>query len=84
MPKQSAGILLYRPRSGAPEVLLVHPGGRFWARKDRGAWSISKGEHDDCDDPRAAALRGRIADRARKLNEVERVRERPSCMALKW
>jgi predicted NUDIX family NTP pyrophosphohydrolase len=43
MPKQSAGILLYRLRSGAPEVLLVHPGGRFWARKDRGAWSISKG-----------------------------------------
>jgi hypothetical protein len=43
-----------------------------------------QGQDDDCDDPRAAALRGRIADRARKLNEVERVRERPSCMALKW
>ena len=41
---QSAGILLYRSRSGALEVLLVHPGGPFWARKDDGAWSIPKGE----------------------------------------
>ena len=40
----SAGILLYRIRGGAPEVLLVHPGGPFWAKKDTGAWSIPKGE----------------------------------------
>jgi predicted NUDIX family NTP pyrophosphohydrolase len=39
------------------EVLLVHPGGPFWAKKDAGAWSIPKGEHDDGDDPRACALR---------------------------
>jgi predicted NUDIX family NTP pyrophosphohydrolase len=39
------------------EVLLVHPGGPFWARKDAGAWSIPKGEHDEGDDPRACALR---------------------------
>jgi predicted NUDIX family NTP pyrophosphohydrolase len=38
-------------------VLLVHPGGPFWAKKDAGAWSIPKGEHDDGDDPRACALR---------------------------
>jgi predicted NUDIX family NTP pyrophosphohydrolase len=38
------------------EVLLVHPGGPFWARKDAGAWSIPKGEYED-DDPRACALR---------------------------
>ena len=43
-PKTSAGILLYRRRGGALEVLLVHPGGPFWARKDDGAWSIPKGE----------------------------------------
>ena len=42
--KLSAGLLLYRLRAGAPEVLLVHPGGPFWARKDDGAWSIPKGE----------------------------------------
>lgn len=44
MPKQSAGLLLYRATAGALEVLLVHPGGPFWARKDDGAWSIPKGE----------------------------------------
>jgi predicted NUDIX family NTP pyrophosphohydrolase len=51
MPKSSAGILLYRLRAGAPEVLLVHPGGPFWAKKDLGAWSIPKGELAPGDDP---------------------------------
>jgi predicted NUDIX family NTP pyrophosphohydrolase len=53
----SAGILLYRRREGAVQVLLVHPGGPFWARKDLGAWSIPKGELDEDEDPRACALR---------------------------
>jgi predicted NUDIX family NTP pyrophosphohydrolase len=44
MPKRSAGILLYRRGTTGPEVLLVHPGGPFWAKKDAGAWSIPKGE----------------------------------------
>ena len=56
MVKRSAGILLYRG-SDALEVLLVHPGGPFWARKDAGAWSIPKGEHEAGEDPRACALR---------------------------
>lgn len=55
--KRSAGILLYRLRGGAPEVLLVHPGGPFWARKDAGAWSIPKGEHGEDEDPEASARR---------------------------
>jgi predicted NUDIX family NTP pyrophosphohydrolase len=55
--KRSAGILLFRIVGGAPEVLLVHPGGPFWARRDAGAWSIPKGEYEDGDDPREAALR---------------------------
>jgi predicted NUDIX family NTP pyrophosphohydrolase len=55
--KRSAGILLYRLREGPPEVLLVHPGGPYWARKDLGAWSIPKGEYDDAEDPQACALR---------------------------
>jgi predicted NUDIX family NTP pyrophosphohydrolase len=54
---RSAGILLYRIRDGEPEVLLVHPGGPFWARKDAGAWSIPKGEHSEDEDAQAAALR---------------------------
>jgi predicted NUDIX family NTP pyrophosphohydrolase len=41
---QSAGLLLYRQRDGKPEVLLVHPGGPFWQKRDDGAWSIPKGE----------------------------------------
>ena len=57
MAKRSAGILLYRVRGDAPEVLLVHPGGPFWARRETGAWSIPKGEYDDGDDPRGCALR---------------------------
>ncbi|TME04818.1 MAG: NUDIX domain-containing protein [Chloroflexi bacterium] len=44
MSKESAGLLLYRFVDGAPEVLLVHPGGPFWKRRDDGAWSIPKGE----------------------------------------
>jgi predicted NUDIX family NTP pyrophosphohydrolase len=55
--RQSAGILLFRLDPDGPRVLLVHPGGPFWARKDEGAWSIPKGEYEPGADPRAAALR---------------------------
>ena len=51
----SAGILLHR--KDGTEVLLVHPGGPFWARKDAGAWSIPKGEYSEGEDPEAAARR---------------------------
>jgi predicted NUDIX family NTP pyrophosphohydrolase len=44
-------------RNGAREVLLVHPGGPFWAKKDAGAWSIPKGEYEEGEDPRACAAR---------------------------
>lgn len=55
--RKSAGILLYRVRSGEPEVFLVHPGGPFWKNKDAGAWSIPKGEYSDVEDPLQAAVR---------------------------
>lgn len=57
MATTSAGILLFRRVGRATEVLLVHPGGPFWAKKDEGAWSIPKGEHEEGEDPRACALR---------------------------
>jgi predicted NUDIX family NTP pyrophosphohydrolase len=57
MPKQSAGILLYRNTDGRVEVFLVHPGGPFWAKKDDGAWSIPKGEFADGEEPLEAAKR---------------------------
>jgi len=57
MPKHSAGLLMFR-RSGADfAVLLVHPGGPFWAKKDLGAWSIPKGEYAPDEDALAVALR---------------------------
>jgi predicted NUDIX family NTP pyrophosphohydrolase len=57
LPPLSAGLLLYRTRDGTREVLLAHPGGPFWARRDEGAWSIPKGEVDEGEDPYAAARR---------------------------
>ena len=55
--RRSAGILLYRRAANDLEVLLVHPGGPFWTRRDAGAWSIPKGEYEPEDDPLAAARR---------------------------
>ena len=56
-PKASAGILVYRPGAAGGDVLLVHPGGPFWAKKDDGAWVIPKGEINPEEVPRAAAYR---------------------------
>ena len=57
MPKRSAGLLLYRRREGRLEVFLVHPGGPYFAKKDRGAWGIPKGEYEPDEEPLAAARR---------------------------
>ena len=57
MPKTSAGMLMYRLREGVLEVLLVHPGGPFWRKKDEGAWSIPKGEAEPGEDLLAVARR---------------------------
>ena len=57
MAKRSAGILLYRQTGGHPEVLLVHPGGPYWRRKDAGAWQIPKGEIEHGEQPAKAARR---------------------------
>lgn len=56
-PKESAGLLLYRRRDDRIEVLLVHPGGPLWKKKDEGAWSIPKGELDGDEDALACARR---------------------------
>jgi predicted NUDIX family NTP pyrophosphohydrolase len=57
MPKQSSGLLAYRLRDTQLEVLLVHPGGPFWAKKDAGAWSVPKGELGPDEDALEAARR---------------------------
>ena len=57
MPRQSAGLLLYRRSQGRLEVFLVHQGGPFWKTKDQGAWSIPKGEAAEADDLFETAVR---------------------------
>ncbi len=57
MPKRSAGLLLWRRRSGRIEVLLVHMGGPLWASRTTGGWSIPKGEYTGDEPPLAAARR---------------------------
>lgn len=57
MARVSAGFLLYRRRAGALEVLLAHPGGPFYARRDAGVWTIPKGEPEPGEELLAAARR---------------------------
>ena len=57
MPKLSAGVLLYRSVADDVEVLLVHPGGPYWAKRDDGAWSLPKGEYRAGEDPLEVAVR---------------------------
>ncbi len=57
MPKESAGLLLYRIVEGGPEVLLAHPGGPFFAKKDLGAWTIPKGLIEPGEDALSCAKR---------------------------
>ena len=65
---KSAGLLLYRLRSKVLEVLLVHPGGPFWAKKDLGAWSIPKGEFEDDEDALDAAIREMEEETGKRVN----------------
>jgi len=57
MPKRSAGLMMFRHAGHGLEVFLVHPGGPIWAKKDKGAWTVPKGEYEDDEEPLAAAQR---------------------------
>lgn len=57
MPKRSAGLVMYRRSNGHLEVFLIHPGGPYFVKKDKGAWAIPKGEYEEGEDPLAAAKR---------------------------
>jgi predicted NUDIX family NTP pyrophosphohydrolase len=87
---RSAGILLHRTGSEGREVLLVHPGGPFWAKRDDGAWSIPKGEYDDGEEPLAAALRefeeelGSALEHVGELRELGEVRQRNRKLVMAW
>ncbi len=73
MPKLSAGVLLYRVTDGSVEVLIGHPGGPFWAKKDEGAWSIPKGEYVEEEDPWAAAQREFAEELGKQLPDGPRI-----------
>ena len=70
MPARSAGLLCFRPGADGPEVLLVHPGGPYWARRDDGVWSIPKGEVEPGEEPAAVALREFAEELARPRRPV--------------
>lgn len=72
MPKQSAGLLLFRRINSVLEVLLVHPGGPFWAKKDDGAWSIPKGEIAEGENPLQAAYREFEEEMGRAIKDDSR------------
>jgi len=90
MARRSAGILLHRSGSEGREVLLVHPGGPFWAARDAGAWSIPKGEYDDGEEPLGCALRefeeelGSALEHAGELVELGEVRQRNRKLVSAW
>src|SRR3954470_10981467 len=93
MATRSAGILLHRAGTGGAdtrEVLLVHPGGPFWARRDDGAWSIPKGEYQEGEEPLACA-RGECEEglasepkHAAELAELGEVRQRNRKLVTAW
>ena len=87
--KRSAGILLYRRRAAGLEVLLVHPGGPFWSRRDAGAWSIPKGEIAAGEAPLAAARREFLEETGVVLpdgpaRELPAVRQKGGKTVLAW
>jgi predicted NUDIX family NTP pyrophosphohydrolase len=73
MPPRSAGVLLFRVVDGSAQVLLAHPGGPFWAKRDEGAWSIPKGEYDEGADPLTAAVREFREETGHDLPPGERI-----------
>jgi predicted NUDIX family NTP pyrophosphohydrolase len=89
MARRSAGIALYRRSGPELEVLLVHPGGPLWARRDAGAWSIPKGEYEDGEEPVAAARRefaeelGSPAP-AGELTDLGEIRQRSGKLVRAW
>ena len=89
MPSRSAGILLHRRRGDELEVLLVHPGGPFWSRRDAGVWSIPKGEYGADEDPLQAARREfeeelGVAPPDGPLKDLGEIRQRAGKLVRAW
>lgn len=88
--RRSAGLLLFRRGEGGLEVLLAHPGGPLWARRDAGAWTVPKGEYGPDEEPLRAARRefaeemGRPAPPTAELIELGEVRQRGGKIVTAW
>jgi predicted NUDIX family NTP pyrophosphohydrolase len=89
--KRSAGILLFRRNGGEAEVLLVHPGGPFWAKRDARAWSIPKGQIEDGEEAGACAIRELEEELGtapeldpRKLIELGTIRQKAGKVVEAW
>ena len=85
---KSAGILLFRRTSGSLEVLLVHPGGPFWAKKDEGAWTVPKGGIGEAEDPLAAARRELLEETGISVDgpfiELKPIKQRGGKTVVAW
>ncbi|RYY36851.1 MAG: NUDIX domain-containing protein [Sphingobacteriaceae bacterium] len=88
MPKQAAGILLYRFFDNQLQFFLVHPGGPFWKNKDAGAWSIPKGEFDNDEDTLTAAKREFEEETGQKIHgefvPLQPVKQRSGKIVYAW
>jgi predicted NUDIX family NTP pyrophosphohydrolase len=88
MTAQSAGILLYRHRDHELQVLLVHPGGPYWAHKDEGAWSIPKGEYASGEEPLHAAQREFLEELGAPVSgpflALQSIRQRSGKLVCAW
>jgi predicted NUDIX family NTP pyrophosphohydrolase len=91
MATTSAGILLHRRAGDEIEVLLVHPGGPYWSKKDEGAWSVPKGEIDEGEEPVACALRelgeelgSDLGLRVEELTDLGSIRQKGGKTVLCW
>ncbi len=85
---RSAGIVLYRRRDDEWQVLLLHMGGPFWARKDAGAWTIPKGEYETDEDPLVAARREFLEETGSAVEgsflPLEPIRQRNGKLVIAW
>jgi predicted NUDIX family NTP pyrophosphohydrolase len=87
--RKSAALLLYRRRDGALEVLLAHPGGPLWAKRDAGAWSVPKGEIEPGEEPLAVARREFEEETGQRapdgdLVELGEVRQKSGKLVVAW
>lgn len=86
--RTSAGILLYRKTKDSIEIFLVHPGGPFWKGKDKGAWSIPKGEFTEEEDPLSVAKREFNEETGQRIDggfmELKPIQQKGGKMVYAW